>query len=92
MNCKPGDLAVIVRSLDSPEAIGSLVKCVSFLSGLRNPSWQLDRKVADDKLRDGKLIRGDWFADKCLRPIRDQDGEDEMIRIAGKPNKEKVDG
>ena len=26
--------------------------------------------------------------DKNLRPLRDQDGEDEMLRIAGLPNKE----
>lgn len=26
------------------------------------------------------------FPDACLRPIRDQDGEDEMLRIAGKPS------
>lgn len=94
MNCKPGDLAVIVNSEDTPKAVGSIVRCIKYEPGHNGrPAWIIDKNFGDRISDDGRrLIIGNWFADFCLRPIRDQDGEDEMIRIAGKPNKEKVDG
>ena len=80
MNCKQGDLAVIVRSTIGNE--GCIVKCVDYLpvhlffSGiLCNNCWRLDRE-----------IKGQFVAqDAWLRPIRDSDGEDEILRMVGKP-------
>lgn len=89
MNCKPGDLAVIVRC-DNPINLGRIVRCESFngAENLRGP--------------DGRVYRGAWricpalpswdgaittvhAPDEFLRPIRDQDGEDEILRLVGKP-------
>lgn len=92
MNCKPGDLAIIVRSESGNH--GCIVECITFYANakfmghrdhvncwgvrgaLRNPdrSWPAIREGVDGVIPDA------W-----LRPLRDSDGEDEMLRIAGKP-------
>ena len=80
MNCKQGDLAVIVRSMIGNE--GSIVKCVNFLpthlftSGFLGVNcWRLERE-----------IKGQFVAqDAWLRPIRDSDSEDEILRMVGNP-------
>lgn len=93
MNCKQGDLAVIVRSYAGNE--GKIVRCVrlSYAPCLlpggalieRCPLWETDAVLL------GCSGRSDEFVpDFQLRPIRDNDGEDEMLRIAGLPNKQEV--
>jgi len=90
MNCKPGDLAVVVRARNRPHLLGRIVFCVRlhdsekidadgimFFAASMNPG---PRWVIDPPLEDLKTI-----ADAVLRPIRDQPGEDETIRIAGLP-------
>ena len=87
MNCKPGDLAVIVRSFAGNE--GKIVRCIevvqshdfSGLSVLGGPRWLIDRPVP-------LLLCGftRTVADAALRPIRPNDGEDETLTWAGKPN------
>lgn len=86
MNCKPGDLAVFVRSTCGNE--GLIVTCLRLATReeivancLRNtPVWVTDRPT-----------RWSWgqplcFAhDENLRPIRDSDGADETLAWAGKP-------
>lgn len=90
MNCKPGDLAVIVKSNYGHE--GKFVRCLQrhdgpwVLEPVFAPGWIIDIPL----LKDGALCP--YMLDSFLRPIRDQPGTDEMIRIAGKPNKEKVGG
>lgn len=111
MNCKPGDLAVIVKS-DNIMNIGKLVRVILpspgnhlpigshyFVKGIdfrRSGDWfcWIVESCSSPLIAtpSGELHIVRPFSDRCLRPIRDQDGEDEMIRIAGKPNKEKVDG
>jgi hypothetical protein len=87
LNCKQGDLAVIVRSCCGNE--GKIVRCVELdLTGqilsptleiLNEPAWVTDPPV-----------RG-WIGgiapvhDALLRPIRDGDGQDEMLRLVGLP-------
>lgn len=99
MNCKPGDLAIIISSRNCPELIGHVVEVIrAFVPGSDlwiywdgSPSWHI-------RYPDGRLIPrvvglearrvpgGDRvFYDRNLRPIRDQPGEDEILRIAGKP-------
>ncbi len=84
MNCKPGDLAMIVRSWAGNE--GRIVRCVRFAGVLlwndlgRQPTWAIDPAILN---ADGELVQE--CMDCQLRPIRDNDGEDEMLRIAGKP-------
>ena len=91
MNCKQGDLAVIVRSVSRNE--GRIVRCLrlhssemfdlddKFInSGPRGPRWVIEGNI---KSIEGKRLFS--VADAQLRPLRDSDGEDEMLRFAGKP-------
>lgn len=85
MNCKPGDLAIYV-GWGSPKDLGQIVTCVKFLGDLpvagggTAPMWLVEPPLKNSD------YRRDWVADGALRPIRPNDGEDEMIRIAGKPH------
>lgn len=90
MNCKPGDLAVVVRSYAGQE--GKIVTCIEYVgrvvfdNGASHPDcWKVDPPlyVAKDR-RKAHIV-----ADSCLRPIRGNDGEDEMLRIVGKPQPNK---
>lgn len=97
MNCKPGDLAVIVRP-DSPN-YGRFVTVVAPYDG-RLSAQGLPFSAVPDWIAEGHGLvasRGGvvigptpWVGarDKSLRPIRDNDGEDEMLRIVGKPHEE----
>jgi hypothetical protein len=81
MNCKQGDLAIIVEGLQA----GNIVRCVSRYDGPwagvpYAPGWIVDRHLIN---RCGRFQNA--VGDCALRPIRDNDGEDEMLRIAGKP-------
>lgn len=86
MNCKQGDIAVIVKvPPKDPKALGLVVKVGSFaISPRGRPAWivELPRPVTG---ANGYVGRRMTCPDACLRPIRDQDGEDEILRIAGKP-------
>jgi hypothetical protein len=78
MNCKPGDLAICVNSYFR-EDIGKVVTIFRMSEYLYPGCWESVERVKDAK---GNLI---YWHDKHMRPIRDNDGEDEMLRIAGKP-------
>jgi hypothetical protein len=90
MNCKQGDLAIVVKSEAGNE--GKIVRCVRLIgerdligrSGdvLRGAVWEIDVPLPD---WGGRLFP--TVSDDQLRPIRDNDGEDEILRIAGKPQK-----
>lgn len=107
MNCKPGDLAVIVGGSRYAGMLVHVIEAAPIGSFLlpdghaatndSTNSWVV--KSLSGKFwcpgQTGEFLRyADYgfVVDSKLRPIRDQDGEDEMIRIVGKPNKEKVDG
>lgn len=89
MNCKQGDLALMTKGV---YARGMIVVCESYV-GLRHhrrrdgsltplrPCWRVSPPIP---AWSGKL--SDLVADEDLRPIRDNDGEDEILRLAGKPN------
>ena len=95
MNCKPGDLAVI-KGCDpngSGRDIGKLVRIVgpgddwSDVGDTRH-FWDCDtlgqRLECDgNSLSDG--FENIDIPDEHLRPIRDNDGEDETLQWAGKP-------
>ena len=93
MNCKQGDLAVIVRSQSQNE--GKLVECVRLhtsqthdLDGVllkltaSGPRW-----VIVNALPGGLLT----VPDAILRPLRNRDGEDEMLKLVGRPADSLVD-
>ena len=91
MNCKPGDLAVIISS-DGGHNLGKIVRVLQLhwsseydLDGARfnksdGPRWILEKPI--DNIEGDPLFT---FPDAALRPIRDSDGEDESLTWAGKP-------
>lgn len=75
MNCKPGDLAVIVRSLTGNDwAIGRVIR-VTTLSG-ESGVWHLEVPLFGPRGRPYILIE-----DYCLKPLRDpgDDARDETL-------------
>lgn len=89
MNCKQGDLAVVVKCDPMPDAVGHIVECIKmegwypvngvFYSDVWRVRW--GDKVAHD-------LTGyeDWGCpDAWMRPIRCEDGEDETFSWAGRP-------
>ena len=71
-NCKPNDLALVV----SGEGTGRVVECLwSFVENGEN-AWAVTPEAEKGK--------GYW--DKNLRPLRPDEGDDETLAWAGKPN------
>ena len=89
MNCKPGDLAVVVRRRYSDANVGKLVRTVRLVADILDadgPCWEVESLSGVLSHRDLKFcgLTG-WFEDSRLRPIRDSDGEDETLTWAGRP-------
>lgn len=89
MNCKQGDLAIVVKSELGNE--GKVVRCIRVLSKKESdalmywsgPLWEVDAPL---KASFGFVVTyTNHCPDSYLRPLRNQDGEDEMLRISGKP-------
>ena len=95
MNCKQGDLAIVVRSrIPNSPNIGKIVRCLEFVPtnsigsfGLKRlyDSWRVDTLIltVDDKGR--PLGYSNMVSDCYLLPLRDDEGQDETITWAGKP-------
>lgn len=87
MNCKKGELAVIIKSdPDKQHAIGHICRVVErwqhqFLR--HEPAWRIDPVVSGGY---------DVVLDECLRPIRDpgDDAVDETLVRLGKPVTDEV--
>ena len=89
MNCKPGDLAVIVQSFCGNE--GKVVRCLrlSKRSGaglcpdgsvVPTPIWEIDAPIPAWDGSESPIA-----FDVQLRPLRDNDGDDETLTWSGKP-------
>jgi len=82
MNCKQGDLAIVVRSCAGNE--GKIVRCLRFIGKVKgfagDNRWETDTPLITNKGNYSATVKDAW-----VRPILDQDGEDEMLRLAGKP-------
>lgn len=90
MNCKQGDLAVIVRSASGNE--GRILTClrVAPRSKVRSEGftdgdwtgvvWETDAFLADTWGEGTSL-----YPDARLRPLRNSEGEDEMLKLVGLP-------
>ena len=78
LNCKPGDLAVLIRSRKDPSHIGKILTVVAWCA--LTEGW-----IVDPPLTSGPIS---WRSvdDKFLRPIRDGNGEDETFEWAGTPD------
>lgn len=81
MNCKPGDLAVIVRGAAFAKYIGAIVKVVE-TDGV---FWSTEKSL------DGNETYPIIIPDSCLRPIRDtgDDAKDETLQWLPVPSTEK---
>lgn len=101
MNCKPGDLALIVGPLDGPNCY-RLVRCIrllrkgesmvlgdlEFYPVPHGEFWAVEgRLVAEVHGEPDRDVPGGPIGDRWLRPIRPGAGEDETIEWAGKPEK-----
>lgn len=86
MNCKPGDLAVFVRSHDQR----NIGKHVHVLQRYGKRSWWIVcASVVHRKFSDCPAGAECVTLDEYLRPIRFNPGEDEILRISGKPQEVK---
>lgn len=90
-NCRPGDLAVIVRC-HHPENLGAIVlvlRAVELAQAPSEPAWLV--RAAGRKLLacglSGRVEPTDEAKspDAYLKPLRDQPGEDEVLRKVGLP-------
>ncbi|WP_257755173.1 hypothetical protein [Burkholderia glumae] len=73
MNCKPGDLAIVVHSPWAPENIGRIVEVTRRRIGEKQgPSWlvRADR-VLVERWEDGRvrMVYERFYLDACLRPV-----------------------
>ena len=93
MNCKPGDLAIIVYARLAPDLIGNIVEVVGPFGG----DLFIDDAISGEftwevRYPDGRPILATFGAkghrefrhsralrDSCLRPIRDNPGADETL-------------
>lgn len=95
MNCKPGDVAMFKRDALGardgveyvvPKGTFVYVKRIAIRSSLRlrRVRWHVEPFTLRSKC--GKVTGTvDGVDDAVLKPIRPGGGEDEMLRIAGKP-------
>jgi len=81
LNCKQGDLAIVVRSAAGNE--GKIVRCVKLTKGGGalgyGPRWRTEPVLIGSNGMPRPPL------DACLRPLRDSDGEDEVLRLVGRP-------
>lgn len=104
MNCKQGDMAIRVQTGQLVDVVRLFVGEENFtdIAGTSfpfihsgAPAWVVSSIGGPLEVLCAGPANGAKFmifpiSDKALKPIRDADGEDEMLRIAGKP--EKVQG
>ena len=84
LNCKQGDLAILVRSYAGNE--GAIVVCLELSEpDFDSPSSHGPRWLVDKEFVTSLGYRTRTLADAHLRPLRDSDREDEMLRLVGKP-------
>lgn len=87
MNCKPGDLAIVIKSGVGNE--GRIVKCLrlatdadrvneGFIGGFGIPLWVVDKPLKC--ITGGRRHRARLAWDAQLRPIRPGDITDEEVR------------
>lgn len=86
MNCKPGDLAIVIDSGAYPETLGMIIR-VTKVCPIHKDCWETDPPyfVAGYRLPAA-------FNDCCLRPIRDpgEDATDETLLWLPVPSVEAV--
>lgn len=104
MNCRPGDLAVVIVPGPHHGSLVSVLRAAPAVP-LRLPDGVLNQGCAPaywvvemlGRPVRAQLTNGLWraarfgtAADRELRPLRDSDGADETLRIAGLPMGDEV--
>ncbi len=99
MNCKPNDLALIIRTDHvTREISGRIVRVTTpVVMHTGQQGWNLEQKlrfrvsancidIRGIFLPPGSLAHTEALPDEWLRPLRDNDGVDQMLLRAGMPN------
>lgn len=91
MNCEQDDVAIVVRAIN-PNNLGKICRCLKLIPNepMLDPDgvlrlynvWETDTVFEGWNGQEGTDID-----DQSLKPLRDSEGEDEMLRISGKPVK-----
>jgi hypothetical protein len=75
MNCKPGDMAIIIRSRSGINT-GKVVTCLRIADAVQNnltpsagPWWEIDRTIQHRWSVSGRLQDRPFASDKNLMPI-----------------------
>ena len=89
MNCKQGDLAIVVRVFSDVNKwmVGRVVTCESLKIINGHTGWLVMDKISSPPTH---MFDYGWVADRCLRPIRDTPGEDETLKWLVVPTTEKT--
>ena len=84
MNCKQGDLAIGVRvsAAANDWVIGRIVLCEQLRIVRGFSGWMIEGQIVSP---DSHNFDYAWVADHCLRPLRDQPGDDETLEWSGLP-------
>ena len=98
MNCKPGDLALVIRPLKScPNSLGMVVEVIGVDARFPFPGGVQPGALirAATELRDmaGLMTHQGWCRQSSLRPIRDpgDDAKDETLQWLPVPTSEGVE-
>lgn len=91
MNCKPGDLAMIIKTQAGAQN-GIVVKCLHLYTGLfyngqhassDHPWWIIDKELSYTT-KDRGMIKWAAVPDRCLMPIKPLDDEpEELLTVCG---------
>lgn len=96
-NCRIGDIAVVIKS-PTGKNLGKIVKCIrrievnEIIDGRRmniadDVVWLTDSTLTWTKKGGSHEYEAHFCRDSILKPLRDDDGDDETMIWAGKPNK-----
>lgn len=88
LRCKPGDLAIVVRSEAGHE--GKIVRVLRFI-GVHHAYWAEDLWETDTLARSALGRLDAYFSDSQLLPIRDpgEDAQDETLTWLPSPSRER---
>lgn len=86
MNCKPGDLAIITRSITG-KVVGNVVSCIRILDRHEHsakdkygPMWLVDREFGWTRNgSDDRTQRQPWWPDMWLLPINPLDDQETVM-------------
>ena len=86
LNCKVGDLAIGVSAVPEKQSnIGCVVRIMRPWPGMAG-YWEVETlawaKYEGVPHPPGLVCKA---KDACMRPLRDSEGEDEMLRLVGRP-------